>query len=83
MPIETVTDGKYLTFRQVDSKGLKTKIFSVAARGTSIGLGYVRFRPQWRCYTFHPATQTVFDTKCMMDIIGFIEEQNKDWRRSL
>jgi hypothetical protein len=83
VPIGDRTDLKYLTFVELDPEGRRTKVYSIYGRGLDMLLGYIRFRPQWRCYVFHPEHHTLFDIKCLRDISEFIEAQNTAWKATL
>lgn len=43
-------------------------------------LGQVKFYPQWRKYSFFPASQTLFEADCLRDIATFCEDETKKWR---
>jgi len=51
----------------------KTKIIGV---GNNSGekLGIIKWKVGWRRYTFEPYPETVWDCKCLTDIIEFINE---------
>lgn len=71
---------QYVRFNEVYSPN-KTKIFAVV-NWRDIGLGFVRFKPQWRKYCFYPSINCVFEEICMRDISNFIESETKKWRES-
>lgn len=81
MPVGDKAVGKYLEFTELDHGDRKTKVFSVYGRGTNINLGIVKFRPQWKCYVFVPEPGTLFDVKCLNDVVSFLSEQNQEWRK--
>ena len=62
--------------------GLKTKKISVSSVN-GIGLGIIKFRPQWRAYVFEPFPNIVLDSKCMRNITEELEFQTNNWRNSL
>lgn len=83
MQLATMTsEGKYLAFHEQKTE-TKTKVFAVSGKGTTILLGFVKFRPQWRCYVFIPEDRCLFDWKCLEDIKVFLIEQNNLWREGL
>lgn len=72
---------KYLNMVEIPNKG-KTKIFEVhSIYGGKIGL--IKWWPHWRKYTFQPYDQTVWDTKCLGEVVIFIDQlmnERKDAR---
>jgi|SRR5690242_6889705 len=55
----------------------KTSRWSVMAKATRAHLGEIRWFGRWRCYSFFPAADTVFERACLRDIATFCEEQTK------
>lgn len=63
-------DMKYIEFNKIGDTG-KTEIYEVnSLKGTKLGL--IKWFANWRKYTFQPESNTVFDSKCMAEIIEFI-----------
>jgi hypothetical protein len=65
---------------------LKTKVWVVWSGKEGFEgneLGEVKFYPQWRKYSFFPASQTLFEHVCLRDIAEFCEEATAEWRKSL
>lgn len=78
-----MTEPKYIRFldRGLTPSG-KTRVWHVATRSqdkpdTQIEdyLGEIRWFGRWRCYTFYPYDQTVYEKQCLRDIANFCEEQ--------
>lgn len=67
---------KFLTFQKLfkKNKSAKTDTYHVVSKSTQYSLGYIRWYGSWRQYCFYPANETVFDRKCLQDIIIFIQE---------
>ncbi len=66
----------YLVFKEEYSAG-KTKRFCINnLSGETIGV--IKWHAPWRKYCFHTYPNTIFDTKCLSEIIDFINtEMNK------
>lgn len=64
--------GKWITVRELAQTG-KTKRFIVKSKEGDLPLGAIQWFGAWRKYAFYPAPQTVFETRCMRDIIEFID----------
>jgi hypothetical protein len=63
---------KFLNFTEIKDTG-KTKIVGV---GNNAGekLGLIKWHGPWRKYVFTPITDSIYDVKCLIDIIAFIKE---------
>jgi hypothetical protein len=40
-------------------------------------LGWVEWKNSWRCYWFLPMGPSGFDATCLMDIVKFLDAQNR------
>jgi hypothetical protein len=67
-----MTEGAWITFKEGDSTGKKTKVFGVFAKTDDSLIGYVKWYGPWRQYAFYPGTNTVYERQCLMDITKFI-----------
>lgn len=65
---------QYLYFVEVADSG-KTKTWDVLSVSGGYRLGQVKWFGRWRQYTFHPDTETVWNTTCLKDVTAFIEKQ--------
>lgn len=70
---------KYVYFNELPNDGKKTKKYSVISKD-DCHLGFIKFWGAWRQYTFHPDDDTLFDTKCLKEIIDEIERMNTEIR---
>ena len=59
-----------LNFINIGTTG-KTQFCDVLCNGVT--LGKVKWYAPWRRYTFHPASATIFDRSCLLEIIAFID----------
>lgn len=65
-------NSKWIRFQEIPDIKRKTKIFEVRTKDDSIVLGEVKWFGRWRCYSFFPAPNTVFEQQCLGDITHFI-----------
>lgn len=72
MAYELIKQTKFLNFTELPATG-KTRIIGV---GNNSGekLALIKWSTGWRRYVFHPMPETVYDTKCMNEIMDFIEQ---------
>ncbi len=69
---------KWLKFIQQTARpDRKTKIFVVLTSDGVSDLGTVKWFGRWRCYSFFPNAETVFENQCLRDIADFCEAQTK------
>jgi hypothetical protein len=64
--------GQYLNFTKIGDTG-KTSIIGVG-NNSGIKLGHIKWVGAWRKYCYFPAEQTQFDSKCLAEIIKFLDE---------
>ena len=70
---------KFLRFiKSVRPKEKKTDTWEVIADQTGIPLGKISCWAHWRKYVFSPNNATLFDTKCLMEIVTFIDKETKE-----
>lgn len=62
----------FIKFTEIHDTG-KTKVFSVTPKTGDDELGKICWYPAWRRYVLFPASQTLFDSKCLNDITTFID----------
>lgn len=73
---------EYVKFHDMPFKG-KTKRFMIESVNGGCHLGYIRFYPQWRIYTFQPNANTIFDSKCLDQINDFVKLLNEERKQNL
>ena len=58
----------------------KTAIYNVIAKEGDLMLGEIKWFAQWRKYVFLPSNQTIFESKCLNDIVDFLNQlmQNRN-----
>ena len=62
--------GQFVNFSEIGDTG-KTKRFSVTSKGNDL-LGHVQWFGAWRKYCFYPSANTIWDTKCLFEVMTFI-----------
>lgn len=68
---------KYLKFKEIPFEG-KTKRFEILSKSTGGILGKIIWFSKWRQYIFEPSYLTIWNRKCMNDVIFFIDNLMKD-----
>ncbi len=75
--ISYVEIGKYIVAFDQTPDNRKTKIYELCnSQNERIHLGEIKYNPRWRKYCFYPLEETVFDSKCLLDIVNFIDKLN-------
>ena len=67
---------EYIEFKLV-KKLPKTDVYVVITKDFGLNLGYIKWYGGFRKYCFFPESGTVFDSKCLITIIDFIEKLTK------
>lgn len=52
----------------------KTAIYNVVTKENDCTIGQIRWFGQWRKYSFFPYNDTVWESKCLIDIVQFMNE---------
>ena len=69
----------YLEFRHTgDSESGKTRLFAVLNKENGSFLGGIKWHAAWRKYCFFPAKETIFDMKCLKEIMLYLDELMKE-----
>lgn len=58
----------------------KTRLWGVWTVDGDEPLGAIKWFGRWRCYSFFPAIQTVFERKCLRDLADFCEARTQEHR---
>lgn len=67
---------KYIKIIETETN-MKTKVWCIINKKYKETLGIIYYYAPWRKYVFKPGTDTVWDCKCLEEIINFIEEIKK------
>lgn len=75
--ISFIDIGDYIRAFDITPDNRKTSIYKLCnAKNELIHLGEIKYNGAWRKYCFYPIDDTVFDNKCLMDIVNFIDQLN-------
>jgi hypothetical protein len=66
-------------YRRNPNRVYKTKVWRVDSKD-GVELGYIEWYSRWRCYTFTPLADTVYEKRCLRDIADFCEQETKSYR---
>lgn len=73
-----ITEGQWINFQEFPpSSGRKLSIFSILTK-QGISIGEVKWYGNWRQYCFFPDEDSIYDRKCMMEVINFINKLMED-----
>lgn len=67
-----VSDSKWIYFKDVTPSEKKTKVFNVLTKDGDGLLGVVKWFGPWRCYSFYPEANTLYERTCLIDITKFL-----------
>ena len=69
--------GKYIIAYDEYKKDRKTPIYHLCRKDNElIHLGVVKWNGAWRKYCWYCEEETVFDSKCLKEIIDFLDDLN-------
>lgn len=65
--------GKHMTAFEYYENNRKLPLYEIVNQQNElIHLGIVKYNSRWRKYCFYPEDETVFDDKCLQDMINFL-----------
>lgn len=71
--------GDYMNAYPEEIQGRKTPIYKLYnKKDESIYLGEIKWNGAWRKYCFYPEYETLFDSKCLMELVKFIDYLMKE-----
>lgn len=78
---KVVYEGNYFIITEKKLEGRKTPILNIIG---SYGddLGEIKWYGAWRKFCFYPNSNTIWDNKCLEELLNFITEYNSKWRSS-
>lgn len=76
---------KWIEFHFLRDTG-KTKVWEVITKPDPLKhpptvLGYVKWFGRWRCYSFYPESDMIFEKQCLRDLANFCEERTGEHRK--
>ena len=60
-------------------EGRKTSILHIHSNQGHY-LGDIKWYGAWRKFCFYPIQETIWDNKCLSELLNFLEQYNKEWR---
>ena len=69
---------KWLVFHRLHNPNIKTQIWLIISNHYGQQLGYIKWFSRWRCYSFFPERETIFNNGCLKDIKDFIDRLMND-----
>ena len=74
---EVTYKGEYFYILKETIDGRKTPIYHIINNSMRISIGSIKWFAPWRKYCFYPSTGTVWDNKCLQQILDLLNEYNK------
>ena len=71
--------GKYFSIYSIIKENRKTPIYWLL-NNDNFNLGEIKWFPAWRKYCFYPNMDTIWDTKCLEEVIEFMNQINNKRR---
>lgn len=59
----------------------KTPIYNII-NNNNLKIGQIRWYGPWRKFCFYPDSDTIWDNKCLQDVLNIINDYNSKWRQS-
>lgn len=74
-----VYNGKYFSILEVPQENKKTDIYYIYPDSdTDILYGRIKWYNRWRKYCFYAEDNIIWDSKCLTELINFLDKLNKD-----
>lgn len=73
---------EFIHAEKIETPGRKTSIYKIINTATNTELAEVMWCSNFRKYAFYPREDTVFDKKCLLDIITFLDLIHKEYYNS-
>lgn len=72
---------KYIHMMEVPTE-TKTKHWLVLTKESDARLGVIKWYGAWRCYSFFPDPETLYEHNCLWDIADFVAKETKAHRET-
>lgn len=69
----------YFIISEKRIEGRKTPILNIIG-ACGEDLGQIKWYGAWRKFCFYPGNDTIWDNKCLENLLNFINEYNSEWR---
>lgn len=68
-----MTEGTWIKF-VLSEKKEKTDVYNIVVKENDCTIGQIRWFGRWRKYSFFPYNDTVWESKCLTDIVQFMND---------
>ena len=76
-----VYNGEYFSILEVPQENKKTNIYYIYPDSdTDILYGRIKWYNRWRKYCFYAEDNIIWDSKCLTELINFLDKLNKDYK---
>ena len=76
-----VYNGEYFSILEVPQENKKTDIYYIYPDSdTDILYGRIKWYNRWRKYCFYAEDNIICDSKCLTELINFLDKLNKDYK---
>ena len=76
---DVVYTGKYFSIIEVFQENKKTNIYYIYPDSdTDVLLGRIKWYNHWRKYCFYAEDNIIWDTKCLNELITFLDNLNQE-----
>ena len=76
-----VYNGEYFSILEVPQENKKTNIYYIYPDSdTDILYGRIKWYNRWRKYCFYTEDNIIWDSKCLTELINFLDKLNKDYK---
>lgn len=77
--MEEILLGKYIFCIKINLESRKTPIYNLFSReDRNIYLGEIKWCNRWRKYCFYSVSDSIFDEKCLTEIINFLNSLKRN-----
>lgn len=76
---KVIYESNYFKISELYYKNRKTPVLTIYSK-EGYNLGEIRWYGAWRKFCFYPNEDTIWDNKCLEEIVSFLNKYNKDWR---
>lgn len=74
-----VYENKYFFIYSINKKNRKTPIYWIF-NNDNFNLGEIKWYASWRKFCFYPSNDTVWDNKCLQEVLKFLDNINENWK---
>lgn len=76
-----VYNGEYFSILEVPQENKKTDVYYIYLDSdTDILYGRIKWYNRWRKYCFYAEDNIIWDSKCLTELINFLDKLNKDYK---